>query len=51
MLQLEDRLISFFKTVEDSLSTNLHKALDPKGSQPGVMYILAKIHKSVIDKF
>ena len=31
MLQLEDRLISFFKTVEDSLSTNFHKALDPKG--------------------
>ena len=29
MLQLEDRLISFFKSVENSLSINIYKELCP----------------------
>ena len=51
MLQLEDRLISFLKTAENSLYTNSHKVLNPKGSQPGVMYVLAKIHEPLVEKF
>ena len=45
MLQLEGRLIRFPEKVKSSISTYFYKELFPKGSHPGVIYGLAKIHK------
>lgn len=42
MLQLDDRLISFLRSVKKSLYTNLYKELYPKVSQSGVMYVCQK---------
>ena len=39
-LQLEKRLISFLQSVKDSISNNMYRELDLKGSQSGVMYDL-----------
>lgn len=51
MLQLEDRLARFVKSVKNSLSTNLYKELCPKCSQPGLIHGLARIHKPLVYNF
>ena len=51
LLQLEDRLTNFLKKVKRSISNQSHKELDPRGSQPGIMYGLSKIHKPLINNF
>ena len=42
--QHEDRLI-FLEKVKKSTSDQLYKELYPRGSQPGTMYGLSKLHK------
>ena len=51
MLKLKDRLISFLRTVEKSLSTDLYKNVYPNGSQHVAKYGLAKIHKPLVNNF
>ena len=48
---IDHRSISFLKSVQNSLSTNLYKELFGKGSQPGIIYSLEKIHKSLVNNF
>ena len=45
LLQQEDRLTNFLKKVKKSISEQLYKKLYSRGSQPGIMYGLSKIHK------
>ena len=45
LLQQEDRLNNFLERVERSISDQLYKEFYPRGSQPGIMYGLSKIHK------
>ena len=51
LLQQEDRLTNFLKKVKRSISEQLYKELYPRGSQPGIMYGLSKIYKSLINNF
>ena len=51
LLQQEDSLTNFLKKVKKSISEQLYKELYPRGSQPGIMYGLSKIHKSLINNF
>ena len=51
LLQQEDRLTNFLKSIKKSISIELYKKLYPQGSQPGVMYGLSKIHKPLVDNF
>ena len=51
LLQQEDRLTNFLKKVKRSISEQLYKELYPRGSQPGIMYGLSKIHKPLINNF
>ena len=51
LLQQEDKLTNFLKKVKRSICKQLHKELYPRGSQPGVMYGLSKIHKPLINNF
>ena len=51
LLQQEDRLTNFLKKVKKSISEKLYKELYPRGSQPGIMYGLSKIHKPLINNF
>ena len=51
LLQQEDRLTNFFKKAKKSISEKLYKELYPRGSQPGIMYSLSKIHKPLINNF
>ena len=51
LLQQEDRLTNFLKKVKKSISEQLYKELYPRGSQPGIMYGLSKIHKPLINNF
>ena len=43
--QHEDRLTIFLEKVKKSTSDQLYKELYPRGSQPGIMYGLSKLHK------
>ena len=45
LLQHENRLTIFLEKVKKSTSDQLYKELYPRGSQPGIMYGLSKIHK------
>ena len=49
LLQQEDKLIKFLKKIKSFIDINLYKDLYPKGSQPGVMYGLSKIHKPLVN--
>ena len=51
LLQQEDRLINFLKKAKRSISDQLYKELYSRGSQPGIMYGLSKIHKPLINTF
>ena len=51
LLQQEDRLTNFLKKVRKSISEQLYKELYPRGSRPGIMYGLSKIHKPFINNF
>ena len=51
LLQQEDRLTNFLKKIKRSISEQSHKELYPRGSQPGIMYGLSKIHNPLINKF
>ena len=51
MLQQEDRLTIFFKKVRKSISDQLYRELYPRGSRPGIMYGLSKIHNPFINNF
>ena len=51
LLQQEDRLTNFLKKVKRSISEQLYKELYRRGSQPGIMYGLTKIHKPLINNF
>ena len=51
LLQQEDRLTSFLKSIKKHISLDLYKSLYPQGSQPGIMYGLSKIHKPLVDGF
>ena len=51
LLQQENRLINFLKSVKNFIDSNLYKDLYPQGSQPGVMYGLSKIHKPLVNNF
>ena len=51
LLQQEDRLTNFLKKVKKSISEKLYKELYPRGSQPGIIYGLSKIHKPLINNF
>ena len=51
LLQQEDRLTNFLKKGKRSISEQLYKELYPRGSQPGIMYGLCKIHKALINNF
>ena len=51
LLQQENRLTYFLKKVKRSISEQLYKELYPRGSQPGIMYGLSKIHKPLINNF
>ena len=51
LLQQEDRLTNFLKKVKRSTSDQLYKELYPRGSQPGIMYGLSKIHKLLFNNF
>ena len=52
LLLQEDRLTNFLKKkVKKSISEKLYKELYPRGSQPGIMYGLSKIHKPLINNF
>ena len=48
---MEERIIRFLKCLEDQgeISEKEKKDLYPSGSQPGVLYGLAKIHKALED--
>ena len=45
LLQQEDRLNNSLERAERSISDQLYKEFYPKGSQPGIMHGLSKIHK------
>ena len=45
LLQHENRLTIFLEKVKKSTSHQLYKELYPRGSQPGIMYGLSKLHK------
>ena len=49
--QQEDRLTNFMKKVKRSISKQLYQECYPRGSQPGIMYGLSKIHKPLINNF
>ena len=51
LLQHENRLTIFLEKVKKSTSDQLYKELYPRGSQPGIMYGLSKIHKPLINNF
>ena len=51
LCQQEDRLTKFLKKVKKSISEKLYEELYPRGSQPGIMYGLSKIHKPLINNF
>ena len=51
LLQQEDRLTNFLKKVKKSISDQLYKEPYPRGSLPGIMYGLSKIHKPLINNF
>ena len=51
LLQQEERLTNFLKKVKRSISEQLCKGLYPRGSQPGIMYGLYKIHEPLINNF
>ena len=51
LLKQEDRLTNFLKKVKRSISEQLYKELYPRGSHPGIMYGLSKIHKPLINNF
>ena len=44
LLQQEDRLTNFLKKVKKFISGKLYKELYPRGSHPGIIYGLSKIH-------
>ena len=48
---MEERIIHFLKSLEDQgeISEKEKNDLCPSGSQPGVLYGLAKIHKALED--
>ena len=49
--QHEGKLIEFLKRVKSSVTTDLYKHLYPQGSHPGIMYVLSKIHKPLVNTF
>ena len=51
LIHIEERIIRLLKSFEDQgeISEKEKKDLYPSGSQPGVMYGLAKIHKALED--
>ena len=51
LLQKEDRLTNFLQKMKRHISDQLFKELYPRGSQPGIMYGLSKIHKPLINNF
>ena len=51
LLQKEDRLTNFLQKMKRHISDQLFKELYPRGSQPGIMYGLSKIHKRLIKNF
>ena len=51
LLQKEDRLTNFLQKMKRHISDQLFKELYPRGSQPGIMYGLYKIHKRLIKNF
>ena len=51
LLQQKDRLTNFLEKVKRSISDHLYKELYPRGSQPGIMYGLSKIHKPLFNNF
>ena len=46
-----DRLTNFLKKVKRPISEYLYKELYPRGSEPGIMYGLSKVHKPLINSF
>ena len=51
LLHQEDRVTNFLKRVKRPISKQLYKELYPRGSQPGIIYGLSKIHKPLINNF
>ena len=49
LLQHESKLTEFLKQIKSSVTADLYKRLYPGGSQPGIMYELSKIQKSLVD--
>ena len=51
LIHMEERIIRLLKSLEDQggISEKVKMDLSPSGSQPGVLYGLAKIHKAVED--
>ena len=43
LLQHEGKLTEFLKRLKSSVTTDLYKHQYPRGSQPGIMYVLSKI--------
>ena len=51
LLQHEDKLNGFLKQVKSYVKMDLYKHLHPQHSQPGIMYGLSKIHKTLVNDF
>ena len=51
LLEQEDRFTNFLKKVKSPINERLYKELYPRGSQPGIIYGLCKIHKPLIKNF
>ena len=51
LVQHKSKLIEFLRWVESSVTTDLYKHLYLQGSQPGIMYGISKIHKSLDNGF
>ena len=51
ILNCEQKVIDIFIEIKnkDQINEDLYNKLHPAGSQPGVLYGLAKVHKKVID--
>ena len=51
LLQQDDRFTNFLKKLKRSIKELLYKELYPRGSQPGIMHGLSKIHKPLVNNF
>ena len=53
ILNCEQKVIDILKEIKNKnqINEDLYNKLHPVGSQPGVLYGLAKVHKKVIDGY